>query len=116
MDTNKEVFMYGAIALDKITRDFMDFINPASREYLYDRIMKASTIDGDEYRDIVQAADRMLAIMKHIEENGTGDVAGHRLRQKRMAEIKSIMHIARSYPSAAIKRLKELPSKNLVNA
>lgn len=116
MDTQKEVFMYAAIALDKITSDFLDFINPASRAYLGERVMQASAIDGDEYSDITAAVDRTLSLMKHIEENGTGDVSGHRLRQKRMAEIKSIMHIARSHPQSAIKRLKELPSKALVNA
>ena len=116
MDTNKEVFMYAAIAINKITQDFLDFINPAAREYLGERIMRASSIDGEDYRDIVTAVDRTVGLMRHIEENGTGDVAGHRLRQKRMAEVKSIMHIARSHPQSAIKRLKELPSKNLVNA
>ena len=116
MDTQKEVFMYGAIAVDKIVRDFMDFIAPGTREYLGERIMRASTIEGDSYHDIAVAVDRTLSIMRHIEENGTGDVAGHRLRQKRLAEVKSIMHIAQSHPQSAIKRLKELPSKNLVNA
>jgi hypothetical protein len=112
---NKEVMMYAAIALDKIVNGYLDFI-ATKREFLSDKMIKASCIEDETYEAISAAVVRTLHIMKNVEELGTGDATGHRLWQKRLAEIKSIMHIARSHPSAAIARLKALPSKKLMNA
>lgn len=116
MDTNKEVVMYAAIAIDRIVNEYLNFVSPAKRELLSERLIRASTVEEDTVRSVGAAVDRTLHIMKAIEEGGTGDSAGHKLRQKRLAEVKSIMHIANAYPSAAIDRLKSLPSKKLANA
>lgn len=113
---NKEVFMYAAIAIDRIVREYIDFVAPAKREYLEERLMKASYLEDESYEAVSEAVERTLSVMRHVEEMGTGDSSGHRLRQKRIAEVKSIMHVARSHPESAIKRLQSLPSKNLVNA
>ena len=116
MDTSKEVVMYAAIAIDRIVSEYLDFVSPAKREVLADRIIKASTVEEDTPRSVGLAVDRALHIMKAVEEGATGDATGHKMRQKRLAEVKSIMHIANAYPSAAIDRLRKLPSKTLANA
>lgn len=116
MDTTKEVVMYAAIAIDRIINEYLNFISPAKREVLAERLIKVSTVEEDTPSSVCAAVDRTLHIMKAVEEGGTGDSSGHKLRQKRMAEVKSIMHIASAYPSAAISRLQALPKKQLVNA
>ena len=78
--------------------------------------MRASYVEDEDYQSISDAVGRTLHIMKNVEELGTGDVSEHRRWQKRLAEIKSIMHIARSHPDAAIRRLQSLPTKKLLNA
>lgn len=112
---NKEVFMYAAIAIDKIVREYLDFV-ATRRQFLEERLLKASYLEDESYEAVSEAVERTLSVMRHVEEMGTGDSSGHRLRQKRIAEVKSIMHVARSHPESAIKRLQSLPSKNLVNA
>ena len=110
----KEIFMQAAIAIDKITREYLDFV-VTKRNYVSDRIMRASHINGETFTAINDAVDRTLHVMRDIEEMGTGDSSGHRVRQKRLAEIKSILHVARSHPGSAIKRLKVLPTKRILN-
>jgi hypothetical protein len=113
--SQKEVFMHGAIALDKLVKDFLDFV-VTKRPYVTDQIMRASRLDEEDYDSVSDAADRVLHVMRSVEEMGTGDAEGHRVRQMRMAEIASIMHIARAFPDKAVKRLQGLPAKRLVNA
>jgi hypothetical protein len=115
MDINKQVFMQAAIVIDQITREYLDFI-ATKRQFVAERLINASAIDDDTYEAISSAVDRTLSIMRHVEEMGTGDSTGHKVRQKRLAEVKSIMHIARSHPQSALKRLDGLPKKKLVNA
>lgn len=113
--SQKEVYMYGAIALDALVKDFLDFV-VTKKPYIRDQVMRASRLDEEDLDSLSDAADRVLRVMRSIEEMGTGDVEGHRVRQMRVAEIASIMHIARAFPDKAVARLKALPSKRLVNA
>ena len=116
MATQKDVFVHAAIAMDALINDFLNFIAIGKRQYVVDQIMKASRLDEEDLDSVMDAVDRVLFVMKAVAENGTGDMEGHRVRQKKMAEIRSIMNIGRAYPDAAIKRLKALPAKRLLNA
>lgn len=113
---DKEVLMYAAVAVNQIVNGYMDFLAPAKREYLAERLMRASYIEEETYQSVSEAVGRTLHIMKNVEELGSGDMTGHRQWQRRLAEVKSIMHIARSHPQAAVSRLKTLPTKKLLNA
>lgn len=113
--TQKEVFMHAAIALDRLVKDYLDFV-VTKKPYVTDQMMRASRLDEEDLDSVSDAADRVLRVMRSIEEMGTGDAEGHRVRQMRVAEIVSIMHIARAFPDKAIKRLQALPAKRLVNA
>ena len=114
MTTRKDVFMHAAIVMDKLIKDYLDFVI-TRRDYVTQRLMEASHIKEDTYEAVCEAVDSVLFIMRELEQGGLGDMTGHRLRQHRMAELKSIMHIARAFPDKALKRLKELPTKRLVN-
>lgn len=113
--SQKEVFMHAAIAMDKLIKDYLEFVI-TKRPYVSDQIMRASMIHEEDLDSVSDAVDRVLHVMRGIEEMGTGDAEGHRIRQLKMAEIGSIVHIARAFPDKAIKRLKELPTKKLVYA
>jgi hypothetical protein len=113
--SQKEVFMHAAISLDKLIKEYLDFV-VTKRPYVTDQIMRASRLDEEDYDSVADAADRVLRVMRNIEEMGTGDVEGHRVRQMKMAEMISIMNIARAFPDKAVKRLQALPTKRLINA
>jgi len=115
MSKNKEVMMYAILAFDKVLRDYMDFITIKSL-YMKDALIRASQIEDESREGIVEAVDETLHVMKMIKENSTGDANEHSLRMKKVAEIKSIMHISAAFPDKAVKRLKELPTKRLINA
>lgn len=111
----KEVVMQAATTLDRMVDDYLKFLSNR-KPYIADRLVSASHVKRDTFGSVVDAVNQTVGIMKMIEESCHGDTSGHRMRQKRVEEIRSIMTVAKAHPDKAIKRLKELPNKRLINA
>lgn len=112
---NKEVFMYASLTLTEQMKEYIEFLSTRKQMDFGEMLIESSYIPEETYDAVIRAVDDCLSVMSVIEQDTTGDTQGHRLRMKLVSEIKSIMHIARAFPDKAIKRLKELPQKRLLN-
>ena len=108
--------MYGTLALNHVTEDLLDNLSGKTRGYYEDRILEASYVRDDTFKDLADACDRLASMVREVENNIVGDSTAFRLRVRKLMEIKNILHISFSYPERAIARLKDLPRKKLLNA
>jgi hypothetical protein len=116
MRENKTVFMYGTLAINHVAEDLLDNLSGKTRHYYEERILEASYVKDDTFKDLADACDRLASMVREVENNIVGDSTAFRIRIRKLMEIKNILHIAFSYPERAIARLKDLPRKKLVNA
>jgi ferritin len=117
---NQMVFTEASITLNDIVFDYMKEFGllPRVRE-LYEPKTKAekrgedliesSYIEEPDYGSVIKACRKTVMKLEDFEnEVVTSDLSEQRDRRRKIEEIISIMHISRTYPENAIKRLKRL--------
>ena len=86
---------------------------PASRaEKRGEELMKVSYIDEPNLDSVIKACRKTVSKLEDFEnEIVTSDLSEQRERRRKIEQIISIMHISRTFPEKAIKRLKGLRPK-----
>ena len=80
-----------------------------SAEKRGEMLVHASFIDEPDYTSVIRAARRTVSVLEDFEnEVVTSDLSEQRNWRRKIEQIISIMHISRTYPQDAIKRLKRL--------
>ena len=81
-----------------------------------ENLIKASHAEETDYGSVVSVINKTASVMRDIEQ----DLISHDLgkyidRRRKVEQLNSIMHISRSYPDNAMKRLKALKPQKVVN-
>lgn len=81
-----------------------------------ENLIKASHAEETDYGAVISAINKTAGVMRDIEQ----DLISHDLgkyidRRRKVEQLNSIMHISRAYPDNALKRLKELRPKKVIN-
>lgn len=81
-----------------------------------ENLIKASHTEETDYGSVVSVINKTAGVMRDIEQ----DLISHDLgkyidRRRKVEQLSSIMHISRAYPDNALKRLKELRPKKVIN-
>ena len=82
-----------------------------------ENLIKASYAEETDYQSVMSAINKTVGVMRDIEQ----DLISHDLgkyidRRRKVEQLGSIMHISRAYPDSALKRLKEMKPKKVVDA
>ena len=93
------------IALESLLRAFSTLMPMAMKDKTRERLIVASAC-GDAFEDVRKAVKNVSRIMREITWELTGDVTDLNGIIRRVEELGSIAHIARSYPDKAIARAK----------
>ena len=82
-----------------------------------ENLIRASHAEETDYQSVMSAINKTVGVMRDIEQ----DLISHDLgkyidRRRKVEQLGSIMHISRAYPDSALKRLKDMRPKKLVDA
>jgi hypothetical protein len=82
-----------------------------------ENLIRASHAEETDYQSVMSAINKTVGVMRDIEQ----DLISHDLgkyidRRRKVEQLGSIMHISRAYPDSALKRLKEMRPKKVVDA
>jgi len=82
-----------------------------------ENLIKSSYAEETDYQSVMSAINKTVGVMRDIEQ----DLISHDLgkyidRRKKVEQLGSIMHISRAYPDNALKRLKDIRPKKVVDA
>jgi len=87
-------------------------VPPSNAEKQGDILMSVSIVDDMDRDSVVRACIKTVSAMNDFEnEFVISDLSSRRDRRRKIEQIKSILHISRTYPENAIKRLKGLRPK-----
>jgi hypothetical protein len=82
------------------------------RQKAVENMIAASVIDELNYDTVRSAVNKVVYIMRSIEQDMiSSDLSKYFNRRKNVEQIGSILHIGRAYPDKAIKRLRDLRPK-----
>ena len=81
-----------------------------------ENLIKASYAEETDYQSVMSAINKTVGVMRDIEQ----DLISHDLgkyidRRRKVEQLGSIMHISRAYPDNALKRLKDMRPKKVVD-
>jgi len=82
-----------------------------------ENLIRASHAEETDYQSVMSAINKTVGVMRDIEQ----DLISHDLgkyidRRRKVEQLGSIMHISRAYPDSALKRLKDMRPKKVVDA
>ena len=82
-----------------------------------ENLIRASHAEETDYQSVMSAINKTVGVMCDIEQ----DLISHDLgkyidRRRKVEQLGSIMHISRAYPDSALKRLKDMRPKKVVDA
>lgn len=104
--TNREMAQIElVIALETLIRAFKALMPRAVPEKTQERLIAASACD-DTLEGVRRTVKNVASIMREIAWEATGDMTDLNGIIRRVEELGSIAHIARSYPDKAIARAK----------
>ena len=117
------VYVTAAVTLNDILNEYMkEFgllprprgpgVQQTKAEKRGEDLMYASYIEDPDYDSVIKACRKTVMKLEDFEnEVVTSDLSEQRERRRKVEQIISIMHISRTYPDNAIKRLRELRPK-----
>jgi hypothetical protein len=120
LDMQNMVYVEAAVTLNDIVNEYMrEFglmprprgpgVQQTKAEKRGEDLMHASYIEEPDYDSVIKACRKTVMKLEDFEnEVVTSDLSEQRDRRRKVEEIISIMHISRTYPENAIKRLKRL--------
>jgi len=81
-----------------------------------ENLIRASHAEETDYQSVMSAINKTVGVMRDIEQ----DLISHDLgkyidRRRKVEQLGSIMHISRAYPDNALKRLKDMRPKKVVD-
>ena len=82
-----------------------------------ENLIRASHAEETDYQSVMSAINKTVGVMRDIEQ----DLISHDLgkyidRRRKVEQLGSIMHISRAYPDSALRRLKDMRPKKVVDA
>ena len=116
------------LTLNDLVMDYLNEFNmrpkpkevgiPQTRaEKAAENLIRASHAEETDYQSVMSAINKTVGVMRDIEQ----DLISHDLgkyidRRRKVEQLGSIMHISRAYPDSALKRLKDMRPKKVVDS
>lgn len=96
------------LALDNLVAAFRHFMHGSLTKRAEDKLLDALRSNSDEFEDLSLITKRTAAVMQDIYYDLTGDISTLKSIKKKVEELGSILHIGRSHPEAALRRVKAI--------
>ena len=93
------------VALDELVAAFRHFMHGSLTKRAEDKLLDALKSTSDEFEDLSLITKRTAAVMQDIYYDLTGDISTLKSIKKKVEELGSILHIGRSHPEAALRRV-----------
>lgn len=93
------------VALDELVAAFRHFMHGSLTKRAEDKLLDALKSNSDEFEDLSLITKRTAAVMQDIYYDLTGDISTLKSIKKKVEELGSILHIGRSHPEAALRRV-----------
>lgn len=93
------------VALDELVAAFRHFMHGSLTKRAEDKLLDALKSNSDEFEDLNLITKRTAAVMQDIYYDLTGDISILKSIKKKVEELGSILHIGRSHPEAALRRV-----------
>ena len=93
------------LALDELVAAFRHFMHGSLTKRAEDKLLDALKSNSDEFEDLSLITKRTAAVMQDIYYDLTGDISTLKSIKKKVEELGSILHIGRSHPEAAFRRV-----------
>ena len=82
-----------------------------------ENLIRASHAEETDYQSVMSAINKTVGVMRDIEQDLIShDLGKYKDRRRKVEQLGSIMHISRAYPDSALKRLKDMRPKKVVDA
>lgn len=104
------------LTIDELTKSFRHFLPGLMNERNDNRFADALRSNSEDFEDLPTIIKRVSSVMQDICFDFTGDVSTLSSIRKKVDELNSILHIGRSYPDSAMRRLKVIKSSFNVEA
>ena len=93
------------LALDNLVAAFRHFMHGSLTKRAEENLLDALRSNSDEFEDLNLITKRTAAVMQDIYYDLTGDISTLKSIKKKVEELGSILHIGRSHPEAALRRV-----------
>jgi hypothetical protein len=93
------------ITLDKLVAAFRHFMHGSLTKRAEDNLLDALRSNSDEFEDLTLVIKRTASVMQDIYYDLTGDTSTLQSIKKKVEELNSILHIGRSHPDGAFRRI-----------
>ena len=95
------------LTLDKLVAAFQHFSHGSltMTARMENKLLDAIRSDSDEFEDLNLVIKRTASAMQDIYYDFTGDISTLKAIKKKTEELGSILHIGRSHPAAAFRRV-----------
>jgi len=110
MDKQQVIFIEAAVLLNDIVDEYINYFKFRD-ERKNEKLIERSTLRDDNIEGLKKALFCVLEVMNWIEYEATSELGEYVARRKKVEQIQSILHIGRSHPDSAIKRLRGLRPK-----
>lgn len=93
------------LTLDKLVAAFRYFMHGSLTKRDEEKLLDALRSNSDEFEDLNLVIKRTASVMQDIYYDLTGDTSTLKSIKKKIEELGSILHIGRSHPAAAFRRV-----------
>jgi hypothetical protein len=93
------------LTLDKLVAAFRHFMHGSLTKRDEEKLLDALRSNSDEFEDLKLVIKRTASVMQDIYYDLTGDTSTLQSIKKKIEELGSILHIGRSHPEAAFRRV-----------
>jgi hypothetical protein len=93
------------LALDELVAAFRHFMHGSLTKKNEEKLLDALRSNSDDFEDLGLIIRRTASIMQEIYYDLTGDTSTLQSIKKKVEELNSILHISRSHPANALRRV-----------
>ena len=93
------------LTLDELVAAFRHFMHGSLTKKNEEKLLDALRSNSDDFEDLGLIIKRTASIMQDIYYDLTGDTSTLQSIKKKVEELSSILHISRSHPANALRRV-----------
>jgi hypothetical protein len=93
------------LTLDELVAAFRHFMHGSLTKKNEEKLLDALRSNSDDFEDLGLIIKRTASIMQEIYYDLTGDTSTLKSIKKKVEELSSILHISRSHPANALRRV-----------
>jgi len=93
------------LTLDELVAAFRHFMHGSLTKKNEEKLLDALRSNSDDFEDLGLIIKRTASIMQEIYYDLTGDISTLKSIKRKVEELSSILHISRSHPANALRRV-----------